>query len=101
MTRERASEITNKMAAEHVLFDYLLQEFFLATASCTPFFFRNSGISVVKLLNSLSLLCDRIFVGGFMHNIELGRFPGKCCHRSIEVGVQPRRPSQLKSAKVR
>ena len=74
---------------------------FLATASCTPFFFRNSGISVGKLLNSLSLLSDRIFVGGFMNNIELGRFPSKCCHRSIEVGVQPRRPCQLKSAKVR
>ena len=35
----RTSEITNKMAAEDVLFHCLLQDFFIATASCTPFFF--------------------------------------------------------------
>ena len=72
----RASGITNKMAADDVLFHCLLQGFFIATASCAPFFLSEySGISVIKLLvikllYSLSLLRDRSFVGGFMHRLR-------------------------------
>ena len=44
----RAPEVTNKMAAKNVLFDYLLQGFLWKQRRIHVFFFRNSGISVVE-----------------------------------------------------
>ena len=43
-----AHEVTNKMAAKDVLFDYLLQGFLWQQRRIHVFFFRNSSISVVE-----------------------------------------------------